>query len=421
MSDLQQPSLPEVPVSPKLRAVDPKWVQYRGESYLLVRDPLDLTDQSVLVPQHLAPLLALCDGTRDILALRAALALRTGVQLTESQARDFLAQLDGALLLENVAYQRAVDKALSDYRETKHRRPSHAGSVYPADADDLSATLRQYCCESPATRETQPAQGTLVGIVCPHIDYARGHQTYAQLWQRAAPALDEVELVIVFGTDHSGAPGMLTPTRQNYATPLGVLPTEQDIVDGLARVLGPDIAFAQEIHHIKEHSIELALVWLQHFRRAGPCPVVPILCGSFEHFIAGKADPSKDGAIEEAMGYLKSATAGRRTLVIASGDLAHAGPAFGAAVPLDSIARARLSAQDAESLAAIRDGDASAFFEHSRRELDSRRLCGLSPIYLALRLLADAGGESVGYSQRPADADGGSVVSISGVLLYERT
>ena len=101
--------------------------------------------------------------------------------------------------------------------------------------------------------------------------------------------------------------------------------------------------------------------------------------------------------------------------------MAHLGPAFGDATPLDAIARAKLAAEDSASMEDICDGDAAAFFERSRAESDSRRICGISPIYLMLEMLSGKGlrGESMGYDQCPADAQGGSVVSIAGALLYE--
>ena len=68
---------------------------------------------------------------------------------------------------------------------------------------------------------------------------------------------------------------------------------------------------------------------------------------------------------------------------------------------------------------AICNGDAASFFEHSRQESDARRICGLSPIYLTLKLLGNARGESMGYAQCPADEQGGSLVSIAGALLYQ--
>ena len=66
-------------------------------------------------------------------------------------------------------------------------------------------------------------------------------------------------------------------------------------------------------------------------------------------------------------------------------------------------------------------GDAEGFFERSRGELDARRICGISPIYLALKYLegGELHGEWMGYDQCAADPQGGSVVSIAGALLYE--
>jgi hypothetical protein len=63
---------------PKISAVDARPVVHRGQPSVLLRDPLRLTDKTVVIPQHLAPLLTLCDGTRDSSALRAALAVRGG-------------------------------------------------------------------------------------------------------------------------------------------------------------------------------------------------------------------------------------------------------------------------------------------------------------------------------------------------------
>ena len=410
----------DLPEKPKLRPVEPQWVEHQGRRFVYLKDPLALAGNIVLVPEVLVPLLALCDGTRDVPGLRAAMLLRTGLQLTPSTIDDFLSQLDRAFLLESDAYQASSDRALADYRTAEHRRPSHAGYVYPEDPADLSAMLRAYSDEYPAD-PSPDLSSDLVGMVCPHIDYARGHATYAQLWQRAAPALDDIDLAIVFGTDHLGGPGTITLTRQSYATPLGVLPTDVEVVESVADALGPDRAFAEEVHHVSEHSIELALVWLHHFLGGRPCPVVPVLCGSFQNFLASDEGPREDEGIDGAIARLRHAAAGRKAIVIAAGDLAHVGPAFGDMTPLDPVTLAGLAAQDGETISAICNGDAEELFDGSRRELDARRLCGLPPIYLALRYLENATGEAFGYAQCPADGAGTSVVSIAGVLLYDRS
>ena len=409
------------PEHPKLRAVEPQWLEHQGRVYVTLRDPLGLSQQVVLVPQMLAPLLGLCDGTRDVGGLTAALALTTGLQVPTSRVRDIVDAMDAALLLENGAFRAASAAALKEYRDADHRRPALADNVYPADPDALSATLAGYCAKAPPPNRPLPDSATLRGVVCPHIDYERGNGTYAQLWQRCAPALEDVELAIVLGTDHSGGPGALTLTRQDYATPFGVLPTEGDIVDGLAEIIGESEAFAEELHHVGEHSIELASVWFHHFIGGRPCPIVPVLCGSFYDFAAGMQDPAKDDAINGAVDYLRAAMVGRKSLVIAAGDLAHVGPNFGDSASIDAVGRAALAGEDAGSIEAICEGDAAGFFEISRAEGDRRRLCGLPPIYMMLRLLGPMEGESLGYAQCPADVRGGSLVSIVGALLYEDT
>lgn len=411
-----------VPTHPKLRLLEPQLVDYQGQRMIYLHDSLGIARDGALIPQPLAPLLSLCDGTRDVSGLRSGLLMRTGNTLPEHVIEQILEQLDEALLLENGAYQYAAAEVVRQYREARHRPPSHAGPVYPGDSAGLSRAIADYCEETPVEERPDAPAGALVGMLCPHIDYTRGHKTYAELWQRAKPSLDEIELVIILGTDHSGGVGMITPTRQSYFTPHGVLPTDTEVVDGLADVLGRRQAYAEEIHHINEHSIELASVWLHHFLGGRTCPVVPILCGSFHHFIMDGANPSEDVNISNAVQFLRAATEDRNTLVIAAGDLAHIGPAFGDSAPLDTIARAKLSAEDSASMEDIRNGDAAGFFERSRAESDSRRICGISPIYLMLEYLngKDILGESMGYDQCPADAQGGSVVSIAGALLYER-
>ena len=412
-------SIPESPTHPKLRPLDPKWIEYEGQEYLYLRDPMTMAEQSIIVPKMVAPLLALCDGTRDIYALQVSLALRTGMQLPVSTIKAFVTQLDSALLLQNGAFERASERMLNEYRDAPYRRPSHAGATYPPDADGLSMMFQEYCSKVESEPDRRVSNGVLAGMLCPHIDYERGHKTYAQLWQKAAAYLEDIELVVIFGTDHSGGLGTITPTRQSYATPFGVLPTETDVVDGLVRVLGPEKAFAEELHHVNEHSIELASVWLHYFLGGRPCPVVPVLCGSFHHFVAGDGNPDEDGTVNAAISFLREAIGGRKTLVIAAGDLAHVGPAFGDSLPLDEVARAKLWDDDKDSMNAICNGDAASFFEHSRQESDARRICGLSPIYLTLKLLGNARGESMGYAQCPADEHGGSLVSIAGALLYQ--
>lgn len=400
-------------MKPKLRRVESKLSERHGQPVALIHDPLGLTNRGIAVPAPLIPLLELCDGTRDEATLRAALALRTGIELDPAELQRILAQLDNALLLENERSAAAYAAALESFRAAPSRPPSMAGNSYPAYPDDLSRMLKGHLDLMPP-EESQPTPSQLRGLICPHIDFARGGQVYAQVWQRAAASAHQAEVAIILGTDHLDG-GLLTLTRQHYSTPWGTLPTAIELVDAVARAVGEEAAFRSELHHRNEHSIEAALVWLHYLIRERPCPVVPILCGSFRAFIEGTGEPTEDAALIAAVEALKVAIASRRTLVVAAADLAHVGPAFGDRLPLDVVERARLSVADKKLMDTICRADARAFFQEIKMERDRRHICGLSPIFLALRLLEGAQGEVAGYAQCPADQVGASWVSICGL------
>jgi AmmeMemoRadiSam system protein B len=398
---------------PKLRAVDARPIVRSGRPAVVLLDPLRLTERMIVVPEEWAPLLALCDGTRDAAALRAALALHFGVSIGPDALGRLIAALDDALLLENERFEQAQARALAEFRDAPFRAPALAGQSYAADADELSRQLRE---SIHAVDDAAPGGADARGLVSPHIDYARGGPTYAHVWKRAAEAVEAAELVVLLGTDHFGGDGRLTLTRQHYATPLGVLPTAQQVVDDLAQALGEDEAFAEELYHRGEHSIELAAVWLQHVRGERPCEAVPILCGSFGHFVRGEAELEGSAAVAALVGALRRVAAQRRTLLVAAGDLSHVGPAFGGP-PQGLMERARLQAADGELVDRICQGDPRGFFAAIERDGDRRNVCGLPPIYLALRVLSPVVGEMVFYDRCPADEHGTSLVSVCGILL----
>jgi AmmeMemoRadiSam system protein B len=210
----------------------------------------------------------------------------------------------------------------------------------------------------------------------------------------------------------------LTLTRQHYATPYGVLPTAVDVVNQLAKTLGESASLTEELHHRTEHSIELAAVWLHHIRDGEPCDVVPILCGSFHRFVQEDADAAADARLNLALDALQEALQGRRTLVVAAADLAHVGPAFGGH-PLNLAGRAQLRVSDEALLAQIRAGNPAGFMEEIRAVQDRNNVCGIPPIYLALRLLEPVQGNLVTYDLCPADEQGTSQVSICGVTFKD--
>ena len=241
--------------------------------------------------------------------------------------------------------------------------------------------------------------------------------------------IQDVELFVVFGTDHSGDGPRLTLTNQNYESPLGMLATDTELVDVLARILAlddsvEDHAFGDEFNHVNEHSIELASVWLH--RALGPdsranARMLPILCGSFGRLLMDGA-PAVDEhpQIRQAITYLSEIAEQRRTIFVAASDLAHVGPAFGDAdlMPVDSDHRKRVETDDEQLLETIIKGDRERFFELVKNDENRNKICGLAPIYMTLWASGATSGVWSGYQQCQADAADTSFVSIAGATLY---
>jgi len=391
-----------------------------GQTRILLHDPLQLTDKTLLVPEPLAPVLVLCDGTReDASALSASLAVRYGLRISPGVVEQLLTALDEALLLDNATFAQARDRALAEYRQAPFRSPINAGQSYPANVDELRRLLTGYldAVDSTGDASSVPSlpPSKIGGLVSPHIDYVRGGPVYARVWKRAAEMVKAADLAVVLGTDHFGEDNQLTLTRQHYATPFGTLPTAREAVDALAEARGAEMAFAGELRHRSEHSIELAAIWLHFIRDGQPCELVPILCGSFGRIVQGQADPERDPAINALLGAFKEMVAGRRVIIVAAGDLSHVGPAFGGQ-PLDFVGRARLQVADDELIERMCAGDAEGFLAAIRRVQDRNNVCGVPPIYLALRMLGQVQGERVAYDRCPADEDSTSWVSVCGIV-----
>ena len=398
---------------PKLRPLDFQPVIYQDQEMFLLRDPLELSDYQIILPPGLLQMLIFCDGERTVEGVHRAFSRYVNLPLDFSLVENTLAQLDAAFLLDNKQSRQAMDAQLDQYRAQAYRPPALAGLSYPADAAELSRSFVGFG-QDDNLNGWQPWRGR--GIISPHIDYHRGGPVYAQVWKRAAAAVEEADLVLVFGTDHNGGLGKITLTEKAYATPYGVIPTEPELVRRLAAAVGPT-AYDEELHHRKEHSVELSAVWLHYTRQENPPPMIPILCGSFHHFVMNGSHPAEDPLLTRFVEALRVETAGRRVLAVASVDLAHVGPNFGDDFVMDGDRRAALADSDRSLMDAIRQGDAARFYGEIAAVEDRNRICGFSSIYLMLRYLGETDGVKVAYEHCAADTAEASLVSICGMLL----
>jgi hypothetical protein len=277
------PTKPPTPYA-RLRALNIRTVHQYGRPYLLLQDSMRLSDKTLLVPQPLAMVLTYCDGRRNAQEMAHAFTQQYRIELSVRWVEELLVALDEAVMLENERADGVRAERLAAYRSAPFRPPALAGLSYPAASSDLWHLLQDYL-EGAEQVEPRPVDWSRnIGLLSPHIDYPRGGAVYAQVWKRATQAAQEADLVVILGTDHYGS-DPFTLTRQHYVTPYGLLPTAQGVVDELAQAIGEGAAFAGELRHLGEHSLELVAVWLHHIRERKPVEVAPILVGGFQLFL----------------------------------------------------------------------------------------------------------------------------------------
>ncbi|HET9598795.1 MAG TPA: AmmeMemoRadiSam system protein B [Anaeromyxobacteraceae bacterium] len=365
---------------PRLVPLEPKPIELEdGTQAVALRDPYGVLDGAAVVGPAVYWVLAHFDGERDLRGVTRALAEAGLEGVTLEIVEQVARQAREAGLLHGPAHEARRAEALRAFRAGP-RQPVCAGGAYPDDADGLAAQL-EGCYRAPGGPGVRRA-GSRAGagarrLVAPHIDIPRGAAGYAHAY--AALEGCDADLFVVFGTAHASPPHLFTLTRQDYATPLGAVATDRALVDALAHELGEDELLGDELVHKGEHSCEFQVVWLRWLVGDRPFQVLPVLCSS----ISQLDDPAAATApFLEALGR---ATAGRRVCHVAGADLAHVGPMYGDDRPATPAELAALAEQDRATMAALASADADAFHRLATADDERRRLCGVAPIYAAVR------------------------------------
>ena len=140
-----------------------------------------------------------------------------------------------------------------------------AGAFYPGDAQTLRDTVDALLAAAPVAER----KGQLRALICPHAGYmysgATAARAYALLggdvagFSRVGTA--SWPRVAVFGPTHRvPVRGMAVPSVEAFATPLGLLPIDQELRDWA--LTQPGVVMDDASHRL-EHSIEVHLPFLQ--------------------------------------------------------------------------------------------------------------------------------------------------------------
>jgi AmmeMemoRadiSam system protein B len=411
----------EPSVGPRLRPVEAFPATVQGREVICLRDPSGLTEAVLTVPRPVAAILALFDGTRSVRDIQADIMRHQGTLVPSEQIESLVQTLDRHLFLEGERPQAERERLAAAFRASPVRPAVHAGKAYADDAGSLADELQGFFGhpEGPGPIGQRRAP-TLRGLIAPHIDFHRGGPAYAWAYRLAAEACD-ADCFVVFGTAHAGLDGHpFALTAKPYDTPFGPLLVDGEVMEALMR-RAPGQLFAAELAHRVEHSIEFQAVCLRYLATrwwGRDVRIVPVLASFVHECLAGRRDPRTDPDVAGVLDALRETMAAvpRRYCLVAGADLAHVGPRFGDPAPVSRARLARIESEDRALLSLVTGVDPGGFFASAAADGDSRRTCGLSPIYAVLATLPAGRGRLLKYDQWP-DPDG--VVTFASVAFEE--
>jgi AmmeMemoRadiSam system protein B len=391
---------------------------------LILRDTEGIAKGVAQIPPFLVPIVRRFDGelTCAEIAKEASEELRE--EITADMVEKIASELNQGLFLEGATFRTARFKVETDFANATVREASHAGGAYSKNPDELAKYLDEKCLKQAKNKPVH--DGTISALIAPHIDPWRGALDYGYAYGALAERLAaNADTFILFGTSHAAMREPFALCNKSFATPLGEMPADEEALAAIAHHAKFD-PYADQLFHKREHSLEFQVVFLKHLLSKRKKPkkepkIVPILAGLGSHQARG-TDPEKDKAVSVFLDGVKSLVEDRgdRVVIIAGADLAHVGPRFGDSKPYDEKKRAALEQRDHDSLAAATLRDASGFWNHVSEDNDTRRVCGLAPIYALLKSLPSAKksvAETLHYEQT-IDAEDGSIVSHASVAFY---
>lgn len=275
------------------------------------------------------------------------------------------------------------------------RRPVVAGAFYPADPTRLRRSIEESFTHrlGPGKPPGEPSgERTIISVVCPHAGYMYSGpvaaHSYLQLSNEGKP-----DTVVILGPNHTGLGGPVSlGVSEAWETPLGRVDIDKDLTSVIFG--STDFIDVDERAHIREHSIEVQLPFLQHIY--GEFKLVPICMGFQDLETSRRLGEVLAEALKE-----------RNALIIASTDLNHMEPQS-TAEPKDRGVIDRILALDE---AALQD------WVRSRRV----SMCGYGPVsatLVASKNLGATRAELLAYSTSgDVTGDHSSVVGYTSIKI----
>jgi AmmeMemoRadiSam system protein B len=233
---------------------------------------------------------------------------------------------------------------------------------------------------------------------------------------------DPPHRIVILGTNHFGRSTAVVATGKDFETPLGRTATDTAFIERLELRCGVGCGDLRrhEFDHVREHSVELQVLWCQHLFGAERFKIVPILCPD-PCGPTGTRPPDGQGVdlgeFAEALGRcIREDDAD--TLVVAGADLSHVGANFGDDRPFDEEFLRGVWERDKRVLQALEQDGAEAFRACVAEDENPTRVCSAGCIFALKAALPDAKARILRYHQA-VDQASQSGVTCAAVAVVE--
>ncbi|MFH1782618.1 MAG: AmmeMemoRadiSam system protein B [Candidatus Omnitrophota bacterium] len=183
------------------------------------------------------------------------------------------------------------------------RGPAVSGAFYPKDRDELKSTIARFLNSADKVN----VDGNIKGIMVPHAGYVYSGKVQAEAYKQLE-GRDIKRAIIMCNSHTSYFEGIALDPNDKWLTPLGEVEVDKEFSSRL--VASSDIIRFNESVHLKDHTIEVQLPFLQ-FLFGKDIKIVPILFGT-----------SLDSSYKE-LSKILSESLEEGDLLIASTDMSH--------------------------------------------------------------------------------------------------
>ncbi|MCY3413663.1 MAG: AmmeMemoRadiSam system protein B [Candidatus Heimdallarchaeota archaeon] len=149
------------------------------------------------------------------------------------------------------------------------RRSPISGSWYPGTAESLNKQMEKLYLDDRFGVGSIPNgindANRVVGVLAPHAGYVYSGYTATHSYSALKQQLPSIDVAIIMGPNHTGMGSGISFSAEDWETPYGVVNIDRDILEfSKSFDFGEVDAKIDEMAHIKEHSIEIQLPFLQY-------------------------------------------------------------------------------------------------------------------------------------------------------------